>query len=366
MTRTADAINRDPAPAPSDPDCEAVTHAFARLGLDRRIASIRPLGLHASAKRHFRVLQQNGDTLIVLRGCSPDTDYLAAPPPCPERLPFVTIGRWLDERGVRVPRIFAHFEDIDCIVLEDLGDTTARDALAGASAERAAALLEAAMRTIQAIQVLSPLVDRELPEIAGRVFDRATTRWELEHFREWCLCGYLGVDLKPSAARALDLVFDEIAGWIDAEGRVLAHRDFHLANLMVSDDGRLAVIDFQDLAMCSPVYDAASFIFDAEVIDGDMRDAAIEAWRRSSPHAARDAAASRRSVEVHGLQRCLKNAGRFAWLAANWGKREFLAQIPATLALIRDTASRFDEFTDLVDLLDEVPASRTTTRTSDW
>ena len=49
------------------------------------------------------------------------------------------------------------------------------------------------------------------------------------------------------------------------QSNYFTHRDFHSRNIMQLNDGELALIDFQDARLGSPIYDWASICFDSYV-----------------------------------------------------------------------------------------------------
>jgi aminoglycoside/choline kinase family phosphotransferase len=97
-------------------------------------------------------------------------------------------------------------------------------------------------------------------------FDAAFFASELAHTRRWAL--------ERDGASPLDR--ERAALWEELSARlardaadpaltgvaVPTHRDFHANNLMRAPDGRIAVIDFQDLRLGPPDYDPVSLRFE--------------------------------------------------------------------------------------------------------
>jgi len=57
--------------------------------------------------------------------------------------------------------------------------------------------------------------------------------------------------------------FDDLATRLVGEGAEFTHRDYDARNLMVRDDGTLAVIDFQDATIGPSHYDLVSLLRDS-------------------------------------------------------------------------------------------------------
>jgi aminoglycoside/choline kinase family phosphotransferase len=68
--------------------------------------------------------------------------------------------------------------------------------------------------------------------------------------------------LSHGQAAELKAELNDISAELAARPRVLCHRDFHAANLMVDANDRLRVVDHQDARMGPVTYDLVSFLLD--------------------------------------------------------------------------------------------------------
>lgn len=55
---------------------------------------------------------------------------------------------------------------------------------------------------------------------------------------------------------------NDVAATLAARPRVLCHRDYHTANLMVDHSERIRVVDYQDARMGASAYDLVSLLLD--------------------------------------------------------------------------------------------------------
>jgi hypothetical protein len=134
--------------------------------------------------------------------------------------------------------------------------------------------------------------------------------------------------------------------------RCFVHRDFHSCNLMLTGQGTVGVIDFQD-AVHGPVsYDFISLIWDRYITWPRRR---IEAWMetyrqmlglRMGPDE------WRRHCDLMGLQRNIKVVGIFARLYYRDGKEGYLEMIPRFYHYALETVHRYPEFAAILDVME--------------
>src|SRR5439155_1739787 len=129
----------------------------------------------------------------------------------------------------------------------------------------------------------------------------------------------LGVAIPGRELDELRVHFQRLSSFLDAQPRVLNHRDFHAWNLHVQD-GRIRVIDFQDALLAPAPYDLATLLGDRDTptlirpaLEQRLLDAYASAW------AARGGAPwSRQQLwDVYvacALQKAFKVVGRFHYL----------------------------------------------------
>jgi aminoglycoside/choline kinase family phosphotransferase len=152
----------------------------------------------------------------------------------------------------------------------------------------------------------------------------------------------------------LRAAFQPIVSELAAQPRCLTHRDYHSRNLMLYRD-RIWLLDFQDALLGPPHYDLASLLRDSYIaLSDDLIDTLLDDYVRLSGQAGRpiaDPAAFRRLFDLTSVQRNLKAAGRFVYIAKVKRNPNFLPSIPRTLGYVRANCRRYPELKPLAELL---------------
>jgi aminoglycoside/choline kinase family phosphotransferase len=161
-----------------------------------------------------------------------------APPAAEDCAPFVRIAGLLRAAGLNAPEVLAQDLGQGFLLVSDLGNDTYLEALRGADAPRAAALMRDATDALLRWQLATRT--GELP-----AYDEALLRRELALFPDWYCARHLGRTLSAAQAQALRGAEDELVRSALAQPRVYVHRDYMPRNLMVTEPNP-GVLDFQD------------------------------------------------------------------------------------------------------------------------
>ncbi len=303
------------------------------------VQRIDPVTPDASLRRYFR---------ITLRAAEPSSvvamifDSVA----CPEYDvgqavrtddACVELTRFFRSYGIAVPELLYDARDLSVLLIEDLGDRLLIDALLEA-VSGAVPQAEAQIETYyqQAVDQLVRL--QSIPrESASFVFNRAfkaeTYCREMFEFLDFVL---RPVRISESEEKEVKSFFGCLAQTLDACPKVLAHRDFHSWNLLIDQQDRVRVIDFQDALLSTRCYDIVGLLNDRDT-DAALGEERYErllnyfSERIGSPPSWRDE--YRRVL----LQRDLKVAGRFCKLSRNRGLVHYERWVPGTLRRIMRT-----------------------------
>jgi aminoglycoside/choline kinase family phosphotransferase len=244
---------------------------------------------------------------------------------------FAAVARYLKDRGLSAPEVYAIDAAAGFMILEDLGDALFADVLTGGGDE--AALYN------NAVAVLARLHAEPPPEALGVkplfIYDETALLAETDLFTEWYLPHALG------RAATADETGEHRALWRAAlapvltSPRVFVHRDYHAQNLLWlpqrAGAERTGLIDFQDAVAGSRAYDLVSLLEDAR------RDVDPAVARHALRHyldamAAQgtpvDDAAFTTEMAAMAAQRNTKIVGIFARLFRRDGKPRYLALLP--------------------------------------
>jgi hypothetical protein len=294
----------------------------------------------ASFRRYLRIDSPQGSRVI-----------MDAPPDKENCQPFAQVDRLMAQAGLRVPEILAWDERNGFMLLSDLGRQTLMQTIDPEATPPLGAYLEAVDLLVQWQKASEPGV---LP-----AYDEALLRRELALFPDWYVTQHRGVTLTEAQQKTLDEAFNRIVRANLDSPSVYVHRDFMPRNLMVSPDGKLGVLDFQDAVYGPITYDIASLMRDAFLSWDEpfCLDVTIRYWdkaRKAGLPVGDDFGVFYKAVEWMGLQRHLKVAGIFARLTLRDGKPQYLADTPRFIHYIRSTCARYMELKPLLRLVEQI------------
>jgi aminoglycoside/choline kinase family phosphotransferase len=260
--------------------------------------------------------------------------------PLPEgtrRWPFLELRELLEERGVRVPRLVAEDTKAGWLLLEDLGDETLAAHLEAHPSRREYLYMRAVNDLHRAHVALAALPDGSI--VSARSFDHDLLRWELEHFLEW------GIEARARPLSSddrgqVDAVFDRLARRIASLPRVFVHRDYQSRNLMVVG-GDLVWIDFQDALLGPRAYDLVALLhYSYQDLDDAFVSARLGDYASAAGMSFEERGTFRLQFDWIAVQRKLKDAGRFVFLARMKGNPAFLPYVAPTLRRVGRTLDR--------------------------
>ncbi len=274
-------------------------------------AQITPLAGDASNRRYDRLVHQDGRHAVLMD----------APPDKGEDVrPFIDIARFLRNRGLSAPDIFAVDEARGFLLLEDLGDDLYARRIA-ADPDLEVPLYEAAVDVLTALhQVPSPLAPRYSSDVSTPLAALAF---------DWYQFGATGA-VDPHARQAFTDAFARTLAPLDAELDVLIQRDYHAENLLwlPGRDGaaRVGLLDFQDAMTGHRAYDLVSVLQDAR---RDVTPATAAAmFDRYVAENSLEKEAFSHAYALMGAQRNLRILGVFARLCLRDNKQHYVDLIP--------------------------------------
>jgi N-acetylmuramate 1-kinase len=301
--------------------------------------TVEQLTQDASTREYFRVTWQ-GATAIA---CVYPEPFRAS------EQSYLDVTNLFETAGLPVARIFDFDENLGVIIQEDLGDRILRDELVEADAMTRESLTLEAVGMIPRIQAATQKA-LELNSIASRLrFDTEKLLWELDFFKTHYFTTYKNEPLAAADDEALSGEFLELARELETKARVLCHRDFHAANLMIDEKGQLRIIDHQDARIGSVAYDLVSFLLDrvTELPSAEWlcekRKFFLEERERIGLERI-DAAAFAEEFRLQTVQRCLKATGTFSFQSVNRGKTYFVPFIKPMFEIVLRALDSLDRF----------------------
>jgi N-acetylmuramate 1-kinase len=338
----------------------------AVFGANTAISSLIPLAGDASSRRYFRAfITASGapKSVIIMElpagsGLPLSSEELAVFKQAPTELPFLNMHRFLSRISVRVPKLYAHWQNDGILLLEDLGDTALWDRVQGVSEEEVLSWYEKAIDELLILQIRGTAARDEACVAFQQRFDFRLYMWEFEHFLEYGLEKRPGAHVTGTVIETLRIMFSDISHRLDRYPTCLNHRDYHSWNLMIHDEA-VAVIDFQDALLAPPQYDLASLLNDRitdSVILPHMEDRLISYYLRRRGDIEKRAINNDEFREVYllsAIQRDLKVVGRFYYLDLVKGKPGYRKFIPPTLHRLKRNLARLPQLEPIVPILAE-------------
>lgn len=281
-------------------------------------AAIDPIPGDASFRRYFRL--KRGDEPAML---------MYAPPPEEDPVPFLKVGAYLTEQGMRAPRIYAEDAAQGWVLLEDFGNDRMRDWLD----DHPDGEVPAYQGAIDALVELAGKPAGPFP-----TYDMSTYQREAALLTEW-YCPAMGLTVDEDGYRAA--WEDTLADMLNRQQPgVTVLRDYHAENIMLLGDPRhgaaQGLIDFQDALVGHAAYDLVSLLQDARrEVSPELEQAMLDRYCEMTG-SGEDFLADYARL---GAQRNAKIVGIFTRLYKRDGKPRYLDFIPRVWeAMERDIA----------------------------
>ena len=310
---------------------------------------ITPLTPDASTRKYFRIPWKRGKAVAAVY-----------PEPFdPEFHPYLDVTHLFLDAEIPVPQIYAVDGAAGMIIQEDLGDQQLFQSYEDESEEQCDEYKEQAIKLIAKIQAATDKA-YQTHSIASRLaFDEAKLSWELDFFFEHFFGSFRQETLRHSETAELKAELNDIAAELASVPRVLCHRDYHAANLMVDRKRRLRVIDHQDARMGPASYDLVSFLLDRQPCSPSLAELRthrlffLEERRKLGLNVV-DPDDFANEFRLMTIQRGLKATGTFSYQTAVSGRGTvYQPFIQPTLEIVLQAAQWLSRFPTLQRLLKE-------------
>ena len=305
-------------------------------GADFSVESIAGAG---SGRRYYRI--SSGERTSVLQVSSELNEDFKK---------FVENSQVFRSAGLPVPKLFCVDEESVQILQEDLGSRRLLDDVSPDRPQSGSVrilypeVIEALIRWQNASQALFSTHT----DIWLRRFDFAALKWETDYFTENFLKGHCGITEIPDYVRNF---YSLLAVSVDAQTKVLMHRDFQSQNIMVKDNSEVAFVDYQGARRGSMFYDIASLLWDPYVsLPLDLVKDFFEYWRFQYKGAKIYTKEDAWESFVHAsLQRLMQAMGAFCFLSKVKGIQKFEQYIEPGKKQLRILFSEFRKVAKATD-----------------
>ncbi|EGM77411.1 aminoglycoside phosphotransferase [Rheinheimera sp. A13L] len=298
------------------------------------VIHLDPITGDASFRRYFRFsVAQNSYILM------------DAPTPAEDCGRFVATQQAFVQAGLQVPRIIAQDLEQGLLLLSDLGDTLLLSEL---TQHTVSDFYRQALAQLAQVRTISATSAGPLP-----VFDQAFLLREMQIFIDWFLLEHLQLTLNEQEQAMLQRHFQLLADTALQQPQAGMHRDYHARNLMLQQDGSLAVIDFQDLVTGPVTYDAVSLLKDCyvkwplELVQSLSQEFYHHLKATHELPAKVSAEQFQLWFDWMGLQRHIKVCGIFCRLYHRDGKSGYLADLPRVFEYVLEVTQHYPELYEL-------------------
>jgi len=320
---------------------------IAQQGITGR--EVIPLTPDASTRKYYRI------------GWKKSTAVAAVyPEPFdPEFHPYLDVTRLFLDCEIPVPEIYVVDGNAGIIVQEDLGDEQLFQIYDNESEEKCDEYKEQAIALIAKIQKATDKA-YEMNSISSRLaFDEAKLSWELDFFFDHYFGSLRQETLRHAETAEVKAELNDIAAELAAAPRVLCHRDYHAANLMIDHRKRMRIVDHQDARMGPASYDLVSFLLDRQPCPPSLAELRGHRLffleeRRLLGLGAIDPDEFAQEFRLMTIQRGLKATGTFSYQTAVCGRgAAYQDFIQPTLQIVLQAIDWLERFPTLRRMLKE-------------
>ena len=312
----------------------------------KKIVALTP---DASTREYFRIPWEKGNAVAAVY-----------PEPFDASVhPYLDVTRLFRDCNLPVPEVYDVDADAGIIVQEDLGSRQLCQVFEEVSDEEREGLLEQAIEVIARIQAATAAAF-ERNSIASRLaFDEAKLAWELNFFFEHYFGSYRKETLTHGQASELKAELNDVAAELAACTRVLCHRDYHTANLMLDTQNRVRIVDHQDARMGPASYDLVSLLLDRQPAAPSLAEVRSHRLffldtRRRYGLAPIDPDDFSKEFRLMTIQRGLKAVGTFSCQTAVYGRGAFYERhIRPTFQIVLQAAEWLERFPVLQRMIKE-------------
>ena len=303
----------------------------------------------ASFRRYFRAT--NGKNSLIAVDCPPGKEPMK---------PFLAVAEAYADAGVTVPEIIAADAEQGFMLQSDFGQILLLSKLHPRNAR------QYYQQALTALPDIMSVRRTELGELPA--FDKALLERELSLFKDWLLQTHMALDWSSEDEQIWQKFSQQLINNALDQPQVGVHRDFHSRNLMLLDDDRIGVIDFQDAVLGPVTYDAVSLLRDCYIEwPDDLVNELSQGLRQQLVESNQLAAQVepqqwQQWFDWMGLQRHTKAAGIFARLAHRDHKSGYLQDVPRTLGYLQRVSANYPELSDYNQWLENrvIPAWKET------
>ena len=295
---------------------------------------IEQVSSDASFRNYFRAIDDVKGSFIVM-----DSD-----PSLENNEKFMGVSNLLNQISMPIPSIYEQDDTGRYFLITDLGQKTLFDYRNESKIE---SFYSMAIELLVFMQANGNGLMDQLPD-----YDDHLLHSEMELFKEWFCFHELGLSVRQLGKIDFNPLFDRLTERANHQDRALVHRDYHSRNIMISDQEKMGLVDYQD-AVCGPItYDIVSLLRDCYVkIDPSLMH---EMLRMYYDHLVKNHMTNKPlnefmiDFDLMGAQRHLKAIGIFSRLKHRDNKENYMNDIPLTMSYLKHLSKQYEMIEDLL------------------
>ena len=316
---------------------------------NEKAISINKLPISGSNREYFRIISENKKAVAAV-------GYELK-----ENIAFIEFSKFLKEKGLKVPEIYAVAEDKISYLIEDFGDVTLYDFLEknrkGVDIpNQIKDYYKKAITQLILFQTESSELDYSLC-YPRHTFDNQSIMWDLNYFKYYFLkLGDIIFD-----EQLLENDFQKFAEYLTTvDNDYFMYRDFQSRNIMIVDN-ELAFIDYQGGRKGALQYDLASLLYDAKAdLPKEFRESLLDFYIENiSQKIEIDKSKFKTEFYFFVLMRIMQAMGAYGFRGYFEKKEHFLKSIPFAIENLKYILTKVDlsEYPMLKNALEDVTKS---------
>tara|TARA_Y100001960_G_scaffold325112_1_gene406871 strand:+ start:1043 stop:2032 length:990 start_codon:yes stop_codon:yes gene_type:complete len=290
---------------------------------------IESINVDASFRSFFRFM--DGGVSYVVMDSPPDKE---------NNEQFILISEILEKMKIPSSRVLKKNLSMGFLLLNDLGPRTLlqKDLLEKSNRYN---LYKETIDTLLLIQKNGIRYQDQLP-----LYDEGLLNDEMNLFLDWYCVKELEMDRRKIRESNLEKSFKHLSNRALNQKQVFVHRDFHSRNIIISDIGKIGVVDFQDAVLGPITYDLVSLLRDCYI---EFPQKEIQYWLKQVYQQLKNEGIIDLTYgefeidfDLMGCQRHLKAIGIFSRLKHRDGKPNYMKDVPRTLNYLRKVSKKYD------------------------
>lgn len=268
---------------------------------------LTPIAGAGSGRKYYRIASDKQSSVLQV-SAAVDDDFKH----------FVDYAETFNSFGLPVPKIYCVDESSCSVLQEDLGCHNLLDNILPKGQEKKTGnvriLYPEVLDSLVKWQEVSRSLFSSRSDLWLHRFDFDALKWETDYFTENYLKAHKGIQEIPEYVRQF---YSLIAVSVEAQHKVLMHRDFQSQNIMVKPNSEIAFVDFQGARRGAMFYDVASLLWDpyVELSLTEIKDF-FEYWRMSYRETRTYTKEDAWECFIHAsLQRVMQAMGAYCFLS---------------------------------------------------